>query len=210
VQLNQNRERHAAAFITTKGVDTSKRLIECIVSSETLDSHGDVIDQASWNLDRYQKNPVVLFGHDHAQPIGRTVSVAVRDGALHAVMELARTERAAEVLQLFADGALRAFSVGFRVGRVELVKPGDGSEHFRLSDCELFEISAVSVPSNPDALVKHKSLGLVPAGYQLGDAGDQLVELGLRAAGFDRSGGSITDIAARAVDRGGYDGPEAA
>jgi phage head maturation protease len=78
---------------------------------------------------------------------------------------LATTPLASEVLTLFNDGAMRAFSVGFRPGAAQEIISADGRKIRKLLDCELMEVSAVSVPSNPDAVVRHKGLGLVPASY---------------------------------------------
>lgn len=58
----------------------------------------------------------------------------------------------------------------------------DGRTVRRLLDCELREVSTVS--SNPDAIVKHKSLGLVPASY-MPDASGDLARAAAGAAGFE-------------------------
>lgn len=199
--------KYAAA--TTKSVNAATRTLEAIVSDESLDSHGDVVDSATWDLTRYRSNPVVLFQHRHDQPIGRSEKVWIEGTQLHARMVLSDTERAREVMQLFSDGSLRAFSIGFRVGRIADEVRG-GRNVTRLLDCELFEISAVSVPSNPNALVKHKALGLVTQSYQL--PADPILELALRAARDEHRAPAERDdilttaiLASRAVD-----GPEAA
>lgn len=166
----------------TKSVSSSSRAVEAIVSSDTIDRHGDIIDQGSWRLDSYRRNPVVLFAHDYDQPIGRAESLDVQQGALHARIVFASTPKGEEVLTLFREGALRAFSVGFRVGSIQQEQTQDGRSVDRLLDCELWEISAVAVPANPDALAKHKSLGLVPPGYASNAASPLLDEINLRAA----------------------------
>lgn len=197
------------AAATTKSVNAATRTIEAIVSDETIDRMGDVIDCASWQLEHYRSNPVVLFAHRQDQPIGRADKVWTEGSALHATMVLSETERAREVMQLFADGSLRAFSVGFRIGRI-IDEVRGGRNISRLLDCELFEISAVSVPANPNALAKHKSLGLITQSYQL--PADPILEMALRAARNEHRAPAASDdilttaiLASRAVD-----GPEAA
>jgi HK97 family phage prohead protease len=165
--------KYAAA--TTKSVNAATRTLDAIVSDETVDRMGDIIDAATWKLANYQKDPVVLFQHRTDQPIGQTTRIWVQGTQLHATMVLSQTERATEVMQLFADGSLRAFSVGFRVGRIadQVVA---GRNVTRLLDCELHEISAVSIPANANALIKMKSLGLVPPSYSaLRRSGDEML-----------------------------------
>lgn len=196
----------------TKALDAKSRSVEAVISSETIDGHGEIIDQASWRLERFRQNPVVLYQHDRYTVVGRADNVRLVDGSLHARIVFATTTQADEVFTLFRDGAMRAFSVGFRAGRIEKAIVA-GREIRRLLDCELFEVSAVSIPSNPDAVVKHKSLGLVPQAYEL-DASTDLLRECRRLSSL-----SDDDHAKEAADRlldsvlGSYgrsDGPEAA
>lgn len=170
-----------------KAYNPKTRSVDAVISSEAVDGHGEIIDQSSWNLARYAQNPVVLYMHSHYDVIGHAQDVRVADGQLQARIVFATTKLASEVATLFQDGAMRAFSVGFRAGRIETTIVA-GKSVRRLMDCELREISAVSVPSNPDAVVKHKSLGLVPANYQA-DAGDELIRA---AHAIGRGDGDLT------------------
>lgn len=157
-----------------KAFDVRTRSVEAVLSSETIDGHGDIIDQASWRLARYQQNPVVLHMHSRYDVIGHAQNVRVDGGQLQGRIVFATTKLAEEVATLFRDGAMRAFSVGFRPGRILEETTAAGRKVERLLDCELLEVSAVSIPSNPDAIVKYKSLGLLPAGY-VASAGDALI-----------------------------------
>ena len=65
------------------------------------------------------------------------------------------SELADDVFSLFAQSILRTFSVGFRVFEMERDRNPDGSDKPpRVVDAELFEVSAVSVPANPNAVAK--------------------------------------------------------
>lgn len=145
----------------TKKLDTATRSVVAVLSSETVDSYGEIVDQASWKLDRFLKNPVVLRMHSFNDVIGHAEDVKLVDGALEARIVFATTSLANDVFTLFRDGAMRAFSVGFRPGSSSSEQV-NGRKVIRLLDCELLEVSAVSVPANPDAIVKHKDLGLFP------------------------------------------------
>jgi HK97 family phage prohead protease len=165
--------------LETRSVDLASRTIEAVVSSETVDGHGEIIDQATWNLGRFLKNPIVLWQHDQSEPIGHASEVRLANGKLTARITFGRTTRGEEALTLFADKTLRAFSVGFVPGRIANETTPDGQTVRRLFNCELFEVSAVSIPSNPDAVAlrRYKALGIIPESFeQPSDAGEWIAE----------------------------------
>jgi HK97 family phage prohead protease len=130
------------------------RTVECVASSEAIDSHGEVIDQASWKLDRYRANPVVLASHDSRRfPIGKADRVRVEGGTLRASITFSKATPEAEAAwQLVEEKILRGVSVGYRPGRKAIAKRA-GRDVVTVHDCELVELSIVSVPSNPEALI---------------------------------------------------------
>lgn len=129
-------------------------------STGAVDRDGDVLDQASWELDNFRANSVVPWNHDYTiPPVGKATNVEVQDGALTATIEWdTGTELGATVARQFAEGFLGAVSVGFiphdRTPRKSL--PEDDADHGergnKLGKLELLEISAVVVPANPQAL----------------------------------------------------------
>jgi HK97 family phage prohead protease len=145
------------------------RTLRFVASDETPDRVGDIIKVSGWNLTSYKKNPVVLWGHDTSTvpPIGRATNV--RRGkkpngerALLADIEFAPEEAhpfAETVYQLAKRGYLNAVSVGFiPKATKELTdkeKAALGMEPYGqlYSQADLLEISVVSVPANPSALV---------------------------------------------------------
>ena len=153
----------------SKPQSAGKRTLRFIASDETPDRMGDVIQVSGWNLASYKKNPVVLWGHDSSgvPPIGRATNV--RRGrkpngepALYANIEFAPEEAhpfAETVYQLAKRGFLNAVSVGFLPRKTQeaseqekqaLGMPSYGQIY---SEADLLEISVVSVPANPSALV---------------------------------------------------------
>lgn len=145
-----------------RSVDTEKRSIEVIASSESLDSHDEVVEQ-KWDFSRYQKNPVILWAHNKAaghdgRPIGRGENIRVEGKGSNAQLKMdivfASKEAnpfADSVFQLFQEGMLKSVSVGFRPRDVRLETRND-QEIFVLSNNELYELSVVPVGSNPDAI----------------------------------------------------------
>jgi len=124
-----------------------------VASSEVEDRQGEVVVQSGWDLKNFKKNPILLYMHDHTKPIGKATRVWL-DKATNKLMFKGFISEATEELrgykQLMADGILNSFSVGFRPTEM------DGNQ---ITKSELFEISLVSVPANPEArLLAVKSL----------------------------------------------------
>jgi len=152
--------------------DEEKRSVDVIASSPTEDSYDEIVEQ-SWELDRYKKNPVILYEHGQAGgffardsdamfPIGKAENVRVEHGVLKATLVFATadiSERAERVWRAFKGGFLRAVSVGFRPDNVKS-EIRDGKEIYVLSNNELFEISVVGIPANPDAVAEQRSLAI--------------------------------------------------
>lgn len=132
-----------------------------VLSDDTVDRYGDVVDPKGWDLRWFKKNPIALFGHNSSFPIGTWKNVRVEGGKLIAELAPAQrgtSQRVDEIISLIEQGVLRATSVGFRPIEYEPIdknKPYGGQ---RYTKCELLETSIVSVPANPAALQLAKSL----------------------------------------------------
>jgi HK97 family phage prohead protease/HK97 family phage major capsid protein len=134
--------------------------MEFVLSDETADSYGDVVEAAGWDLKRFKRNPIALFGHRADFPIGTWDDVRVDNGRLVGRLKLAKdgtSYRIDEVRRLVEQGILRAVSVGFRP--VKEPEPM-GKRGMRFKGQELLEASIVSVPANPATLSLAKSLNI--------------------------------------------------
>ena len=138
--------------------DEGSRTATFVASTDALDSYDERVVQ-HWDLERYQRNPIVLFAHDrHALPVGQCIAVAVVDGQLECTLKFATAEAnplAEQVWQSIQQKTLRAVSVGFRPHTYRYEMEND-QEVLVLDDNELYEISVVPLPANPDALAKMK------------------------------------------------------
>lgn len=131
------------------------------LSTEHPDRVGDVIKASGWQLDSFRKNPVALWMHDHATPVGVWKHVHVEQNALVGTLELAAagTSPLIDTLRsLTAQGIIKAVSVGFRALKSEPVSKGSYARIFH--EAELLECSLVSVPANPNAVAIAKSFGM--------------------------------------------------
>lgn len=137
------------------GAKSDRRAIAVTASTDAIDSWDEVVDQ-SWDLSRYEKNPIVLWQHDRCEPIGTAENVRVENGALKATLVLAPqgvSEDADKAWSLIEAGILRAVSVGF-VPRDVRYEKRNGVDVAVLANNELREISIVSLPANPDAVIE--------------------------------------------------------
>jgi hypothetical protein len=147
-------------------LDEQSRSVRMIASTAALDSYGDVVEQ-HWDLSRYNANPAVLFNHNRNWngspaddiPVGYSRAHSVKNGQLEfePVFSDDRASPLAErVWQGIRQKTLRAASVGFRPGAVvkEVTSNGKIIYHLGTSDApnQLFEISIVPLPANPDAV----------------------------------------------------------
>lgn len=145
---------HKAAVGTADGM-------EFVLSDATVDSYGDIVEPSGWDLRRFKKNPIALFGHSSGFPIGTWADVRVEDGKLKGRLELAKqgtSFRIDELRKLLEQGVLRAVSVGFRPLKAEPINPEKPYAGQRYLKQELLETSLVSIPANPAALAVARSL----------------------------------------------------
>ncbi|MBW1953565.1 MAG: HK97 family phage prohead protease [Deltaproteobacteria bacterium] len=146
----------------------SDRILEFIGSTADVDRYGDIIEVDGWDLENYQKNPVFLWAHDYKQPpIGKAVKVEKTDKGLLFHIKFAAPDEypfADTIYKLYLGGYLRATSVGFRDLEREPLTDEDGKQTgWRYTKQELYELSAVPVPANPNALIMAVQKGVVTA-----------------------------------------------
>jgi HK97 family phage major capsid protein/HK97 family phage prohead protease len=134
--------------------------LEFVMSDDSVDRLGDVIEQDGWKLDNFLKNPIALFGHDSSFPVGTWKDVRVRGNRLQGKLELmpAVSPRLQEIHAAVNGGVLRAVSVGFKPIKVEPL--ADGKKGYRFIEHELVECSVVAVPANPNAIQIAKNLNI--------------------------------------------------
>jgi HK97 family phage prohead protease len=144
-----------------KGIDEKEGTLTAMVSTGARDRMDESLDPMGADIKNYLKNPVVLWAHDYTQPpIGKALwTKRTQDGVISKV-KFANTEFAQEIFQLYKDGFLKAFSVGFVPKKWE---DGDGDKKPRrkFTSWEMLEFSAVPVPANPEALSLAISKGIL-------------------------------------------------
>jgi hypothetical protein len=137
------------------------REAEFVISTEAVDSYDTVFKMDGWDLTRYQKNPIVAYGHrtnsDNPDMILGTSEVRKEGNQLVAVVrfESADVNPVAEkVWQKVQAGTLRMASIGANPieGRMGIAADGENPGVLYFTRTELFEWSIVPLGSNPEAL----------------------------------------------------------
>ena len=171
VALNKN-------FSPTLDVLPEERSVAARISTVSVDRDGDVLLPSGIDVADFAKNPVVLFGHDSGRiPVGKALRITRRPDAVEATVKFASRPPehpdAVEwvpdtIFELFKQGVLRAFSVGFIVpeggaraaSKKDVSRFGDNVRRV-ITRWKLLEFSVVPIPANQDALATAVSKGLL-------------------------------------------------
>lgn len=138
--------------------DTKAYEIEWYASTKDKDRMNDVVEPTAFEetLKQYMTNPIVLLQHDMDKPIWNVVEASIDEKGLFIRAKI--TEDTDWVFSKLKNGVLRTFSIWYRVKDFETIENvnSDGEYNYTniIKSLELFEISLVSVPANPFALIK--------------------------------------------------------
>lgn len=179
----------AYSLLTVKSVDEERRIVRGMATTPTVDRVGDVVVpegvvfRGPINLHLYHKHemPVgnVEFGRPTKAgiPFTATIPDVVEAGTVR--------ERVNEAWHSVKYRLLGAVSIGFRAMEdgVELLKSGG----LKFTKWEMLELSLVSVPANPDAVIQS---------FKTADSVAIRSALGVQSVASDR------DVIARKLMRG--------
>jgi len=143
--------------IYKKSIDVLEdRTIVVVGSTPDVDRAEESIPLEAWDLNNYNKNPIVLLHHDYTKPIGKALWTK-KDPAKGLIFKIQFFNNAEgnEIYRMYKEGVMNSFSVGFLPKKA---KRSDGTAKIVYQDVELLELSCVTVPANPNAIVLEKSL----------------------------------------------------
>lgn len=145
-----------------RGIDEKARTIEHVITTDSPDRDGDIIAADGWDLEEFEQNPVVLFGHRHdEEPIARNIEIKAIENGLQAVTQFPPEgihKRADRLFELNKLGFIRSWSVGFLPIEAE---PREDSKGIHFRKQRLLEYSNVPIPANMEAINLAVSKGLV-------------------------------------------------
>jgi len=115
-----------------------------VASDEMEDRQGDKLKVEDWDFNQFRKNPVLQFAHDyHTPPVGVVKNLKIENRRVifkpvfHEITPFAK-----EVKEMYKQGIMKAFSVGYMPNK--------------RGKMELLEISCVPIGSNRNALTVAK------------------------------------------------------
>jgi hypothetical protein len=153
------------------------RTVRFVISTDGKDRHRTVLNMKGWQLDNFNRNPIVgyqhnVYGDNMCVPpnpddvLGPARAWVEKVGDREVLMGEVTFEKAEinpqaeKVFRKVLNGTLRATSVGFlEVGKGRTVVDKDASgkvtgETYHFEGQELLEFSIVNIPSNPEATRK--------------------------------------------------------
>jgi uncharacterized protein len=132
---------------------------EGYASTVDIDRTRDVVLPTAFSkfLEQYMTNPIILLQHDSDKPIGSIVEATIDDTGLY-VKGIVKSDKE-NIFQDLRTGVIKTMSFGYRVNDYDLAEAEQEGKRIVtavIKELELFEISLVSVPMNPNAMVKSK------------------------------------------------------
>lgn len=124
-----------------------------VANTESINSYGFRVLTAGIRLGRFEKNPIAMGGHYGT--VGKWLGWKKEENNLVVEgLQFSRNERAQALKMDVEDGIISAVSMGIRIiatsNAPDLMLPGQ--KYDTVTECELYEVSLVDVPSNPEAL----------------------------------------------------------
>jgi HK97 family phage prohead protease len=133
----------------TESKKVDELTFEALITSSAEDRQGEVVVPGGISLENFQRNPVVLYGHDYSGlPVAKATSLTLEPSGIAARFSFPENgvyDKADTVRKLWGAGFLNAVSIGF----IPLERSEDGRT---ITKCELLEFSIVPVPANQEAL----------------------------------------------------------
>lgn len=148
-------QNRAYSVLSIKSIDEEKRVIRGVATTPTVDRVGDIIEPLGVTF----KNPLAfLWQHQHDKPIGTVkfdkptasgIGFEAEFAHPDTVESASLKDRLQEAWDSVKTGLVRAVSIGFR--ELEYAFMETGGIHF--TKTEVFELSAVTIPANSDAII---------------------------------------------------------
>lgn len=151
-----------------KYLDTTTELtgdvVKVVMTKEVRDRDGEIVKVDGIDTTNFMKNPIVLWGHrsyagDIEDVVGKATNLIKEDvngvKTLSAEVEFADHPKAQYLKQMVKKGIVTSLSIGFNVE-----KDGYDANEKIINKSELYELSFVNLPANPEARVLQVVKGL--------------------------------------------------
>lgn len=142
-------------------IDAVEHTLKCFIVSPNVNRYRRKVDLDGMLFENYLKSPVVLYNHnDDHLPIGRCLWLKKENEGILVKVQFNNTPLALEIFQLYKEGYLTSWSIGFLPVSYDWIRQDD-VEVLNITKWELVEFSAVPVPADPDAVTVAIEQGLI-------------------------------------------------
>lgn len=136
-----------------KSFDDEKNIIEGYASTfgGAPDSYGDVVAKGAFAKTIRERGDRIkfLFGHSWDSILGKVTDIYEDDHGLYFKAKISETEKGKEIMQLIKDGVIDRLSIGYGTVKSDYDTAGTRT----LREVKLYEISAVGIPANDNAMI---------------------------------------------------------
>ena len=154
----------AHSFLTIKSINDGDRTIKGIASTPAPDRKGDIVEPMGA---KFVLPIPLLWQHEHDKPIGHVTEASVSEKGIDFVAKIASTDVPGKLKELldYAWQSIKlnlvgAVSIGFRPTEYSFIENGG----IRFSEWDWFELSAVTIPAQPEAVINNiKSMNMLRA-----------------------------------------------
>lgn len=172
-------EKGAASIgnmLTTRGVESitevkaydpkNKLFIAGVANAKETDRYEEVVDPEGLLKEAYMKNPVLLYQHNHNEPVGLVTNLNIEligtmfEGWCGDPAAGPLTQTQEKVRSLICQKILKAVSIGFLAHEIQTPTfndRGDLVEPALIKRWEMLELSVVAVPANRNSLFNAKA-----------------------------------------------------
>lgn len=159
--------RRAYSKIEIKAVNEDRRIFRGLATTPTVDRVGDIVEPMGVKF----KNPLaLLWQHNSEKPIGKVRFSQPTEAGIEFEAEIpvidepgTLKDRVDEAWQSIKLGLVGAVSIGFRAIEYSFMENGG----IRFSESEVYELSAVTIPANSQALISSVGKSLDAASLDL-------------------------------------------
>lgn len=138
--------------LNTRAADKKSRTVPAVLSTETPVERGEyfeILDHEGADLSRTKRGLPLIESHDqHRVNIGKVEDITISENRMVGNVRFGKSQRGKELFNDVADGIVDGVSIGYIVRKWEV---DEDARTYTALDWMPFEVSAVSVPADPNA-----------------------------------------------------------
>jgi HK97 family phage prohead protease len=133
-----------------------ERIISGYASTSAKDRQGDVIEKSAFvkvvNEFKSGNGLSLFFDHNTSIGIGKIIDMGVDEKGLKIKCKISKAADVNDIWTKIKEGIYDKFSIGGRFKKVKIIRDDEGLvKEWRVLEFDLFEVSVVGVPANPEA-----------------------------------------------------------